>query len=59
MKRTELERKLRKGGWTIKPGGKHGMAKHPKKPGVRIPIPHGSKIDEYTANEILMDAGLK
>ena len=58
MKRTELVRKLQKGGWKITKGGKHGMAKHPEKPGVKIPIPHGSKIDEFTAKGILRDAGL-
>jgi hypothetical protein len=29
MQRTELLRKLRKGGWKIEPGGKHGMVTHP------------------------------
>ena len=58
MKRPELERKLRKGGWAIETGGKHNKAVHPDKPGQRIPIPRGSKVDEITANEILKDAGL-
>ena len=58
MKRTELERKLRKGGYEIKPGGKHNKAIHPNKPAVIIPIPRGSDINEYTARGILKDAGL-
>lgn len=57
MKRTELIRKLRKGGWKVSAGGKHGMAKHPTKPG-KIPIPHGSEINDYTAKSILRSAGL-
>jgi len=58
VQRTELVRKLKKDGWTITPGGKHSMAQHPTKPG-KIPIPNGSKINEYTARGILRDAGLK
>ena len=58
MKRSELVRKLKKDGWVITPGGKHGMAKHPTKPG-KIPIPHGSTIKEATAKGILKDAGIK
>jgi len=59
MKRRELERKLRKGGWKIHEGGKHGMAKHPDKPGIKIPVPHGSIINDYTAKEIMNKAGVK
>ena len=59
MQRTKLVRALRKGGWEIEPGGKHGMAKHPDRPGVKIPIPNGSKIDDYTAKGILEAAGLQ
>ncbi|MCL2605373.1 MAG: type II toxin-antitoxin system HicA family toxin [Defluviitaleaceae bacterium] len=58
MKRTELMRRLQKGGYKIMAGGKHGMAKHPNKPGEKIPVPNGSKIDDYTAKAILRDAGL-
>ena len=58
MQRTELERRLRKGGWKIEPGGKHKMAKHPNRPGEKIPIPNGSKINDYTAKGILEKAGL-
>jgi len=58
MKRTELVRKLRKGGWIITPGGKHGLALHPLKPG-KIPVPNGSIIKDTTARAILKAAGLK
>jgi len=58
VKRTELVRKLNKGGWTITPGGKHGMATHPTKPG-KIPIPNGSVIKDTTAMGILKAAGVK
>ena len=58
MKRTELVRKLKKGNWTVLPGGKHGMAKHPTKPG-KIPIPNGSNINGTTARAILRDAGVE
>jgi len=57
VQRTELIRRLRKDGWTIRPGGKHSMAEHPSKPG-KIPIPNGSQINDYTARGILKAAGL-
>jgi len=57
MQRTELIRRLKKDGWVVKPGGKHGMATHPRKPG-KIPIPNGSQINDYTAKGILRSAGL-
>ena len=59
MKRTELERRLKKGGWIITPGGKHNLAIHPDRPNEKIPIPRGSTVKEFTANSILRDAGLK
>jgi len=55
MKRSELVRKLRKDGWVISPGGKHGLATHPIKPG-KIPVPNGSTIKDTTAKAILKDA---
>jgi len=55
MKRSELVRKLRKDGWVISPGGKHGLATHPTKPG-KIPVPNGSTIKDTTAKAILKDA---
>ena len=59
MQRTELERRLRKGGWSIYSGGKHNYAKRPDRPGVRIQIPRGSIVKDPTANGILKDAGLR
>ena len=59
MKRTEIERRLKKAGWTIKPGGKHKKARHPDKPEMIITIPNGSIIKDTTADGILTDAGLK
>ena len=58
MRRSELVRKLKKAGYKIEEGGKHGMAIHPDKPG-KIPVPHGSKIDYWTGQGILKDAGLE
>jgi len=58
MKRSELVRKLRKDGWIITPGGKHGLANHPTKRG-KIPIPNGSIIKDTTAKGIMRSAGLK
>ena len=58
MQRTLLIKKLMKGGYKIMKGGKHGMAKHPDRPG-KIPIPHGSQINDFTAKKILKDAGLE
>ena len=57
MKRRTLIKKLRNGGWKITRGGKHDLATHPEKTG-KIPIPRHSEINEYTAKEILKDAGL-
>jgi predicted RNA binding protein YcfA (HicA-like mRNA interferase family) len=59
MQRTELERLLRKGGWIVKSGGKHNYVEHPNRPGVKITLPRGSKINDITAKGILQDAGLK
>ena len=58
MQRTELERKLRKGGWVLKSGGKHNFVIHPQKPGKKIFVPRGSQVDDFTAKGILKDAGL-
>ena len=58
MQRTELERRLRRGGWIIEPGGKHNKAYHPDNPKRKIFINRGSQIPEQTARKILKDAGL-
>ena len=57
MKKQDIVNKLRKAGWEITHGGKHDMAKHPDK-NIKIPIPRGKEINEYTAKGILGDAGL-
>ena len=59
MQRTELIRKLRKGGWLVKSGNPHGKTYHPNNPKYTIPFPNGSKIKDGTAARILKAAGLK
>lgn len=59
MKRRDLIQKLKKAGWEISSGAKHDMATHPNKPGLKIPIPRHTEINEYTAKQILKEAGLK
>ena len=59
MQRSELIRKLRKGGWIVEPGNPHGKTYRPDNPKYRIPVPNGSKIKERTAKRILKDAGLQ
>lgn len=59
MKRNELVKKLTKAGWKIISGKRHDMAKHQDHPGVKIPIPRHTEINEFTAREILKDAGLE
>jgi predicted RNA binding protein YcfA (HicA-like mRNA interferase family) len=58
MQRRDLVKKLQGAGWQITHGGNHDLAIHPKKPG-KIPIPRHNEINEYTAREIMKDAGLK
>ena len=58
MKKKDLEKKLRKAGWTIFSGTKHDMAQHNDFPGVKIPLPRHTEINEYTAKNILKDAGI-
>lgn len=59
MKRREIDKKLKAAGWIITLGKRHDMAKHPKKPGIKIPLPRHKEINEYTAQGILEQAGLK
>lgn len=59
MKRRDIDKALKKAGWVIISGGNHDIAKHPQRPGVRIPIPRHSEVNEYTAKAILEQAGLK
>ena len=58
MQRTELERRLRKGGWIIVSGGKHNKAYHPSNPKKWITVPRGSQVKDTTAKRILRDAGM-
>ncbi len=58
MKRRDIDRMLKKAGWIIEPGGNHDLAKHPQRPGVKIPIPRHKEVNEITAKRILRDAGL-
>ena len=58
MKRRDIDRMLKKAGWIIEPGGNRDLAKHPQRPGVKIPIPRHKEVNEITAKRILRDAGL-
>ncbi len=59
MKRRDLDKKLKKAGWEITSGKKHDLAKHPNKPGIKIPLPRHKEINDYTARGILETAGLE
>lgn len=59
MKRRELIKRLENAGWILINGSKHDMVKHPDRSGIKIPIPRHSEINEYTAKQILKEAGLK
>jgi predicted RNA binding protein YcfA (HicA-like mRNA interferase family) len=59
MKRRGIVKKLEAVGWVIVHGKKHDMAKHPDKPGIKIPIPRHKEIKETTAQGILEEAGLE
>lgn len=59
MKRKDIDKRLRKAGWVILHGGNHDLAVHPKKPGVKIPIPRHTEVNEQTAKGILRLAGLE
>ncbi len=60
MTAKELKRKLVAAGWKITQGGGHEMARHPDRPGVKIPIHrHTGDIPTGTLNKVLKDAGLK
>ena len=57
MQRTELIRKLMKGGWKIIPGGKHSKTSHPSNIKHQIPVPNGSKINDITVKQIFKRSG--
>lgn len=60
MTERDILKKLRDAGWIIQEGGRHHLATHPNKPGIKIPIPrHRKDIPIGTANSILKLAGLK
>ncbi|MCL2217992.1 MAG: type II toxin-antitoxin system HicA family toxin [Defluviitaleaceae bacterium] len=60
MTAKELKRKLIASGWKIEQGGRHEMATHPEKPGLKVPIHrHTGDIPTGTLNRILKDTGLK
>ena len=58
MKRKLIDSLLIKAGWVIFSGKKHDMAKHPLKPGIKIPLPRHKEINEYTAKGILEQANI-
>jgi predicted RNA binding protein YcfA (HicA-like mRNA interferase family) len=56
----ELKRKLTANGWVITQGSGYEMAKHPCRPGVKIPVPrHTGDVPTGTLNNVLKAAGLK
>lgn len=59
MKYKDLTDMLKVAGWIITKGNPHDKAKHPDKPGVKIPIPHHREINEKFARAILRQAGLR
>lgn len=59
MKRRDIDKKLKSAGWEITPGRKHDMAKHPMRPGIKIPLPRHKDINEFTAKGILEAAELE
>lgn len=58
MKHRDLIRKLEQNGWVITQGSKHDMARHPDRPGEKIPIPRHTEINECTAMKIISAARL-
>jgi len=60
MTTKELKRELAAKGWIILQGGRHEIATHPDKPGLKIPIHrHTGDIPTGTLNKILKNTGLK
>lgn len=60
MTEREIIKLLKSNGWIIKQGSNHQLATHPKKSGIKIPIPrHKGDIPLGTVNNILKGAGLK
>ena len=59
QKRKDIDKALRKAGWVIIHGGNHDLAQHPQKPGIKIPIPRHTEVNEQTARGILKQAGIQ
>lgn len=59
MKRRDIDKKLKDDGRVITSGARHDLATHPDKPGVKIALPKHKEVNEYSAQGILKDAGLK
>ena len=60
MTADELKRRLINEGWILAHGGRHDLATHPKKPGVKVPIHrHKGDIPSGTLNTILKQTELK
>ena len=60
MTAKELKRKLITAGWELSEGGRHSLATHPDKPGIKVPIHrHTGDIPIGTLNSILKATGLK
>lgn len=57
MTKKEIERKLRKAGWTLKHGSRHDLAIGPSGQIVAVPR-HKGDIPKGTAFAILREAGL-
>jgi len=60
MTAKEFKRLIIPMGWVITQGGRHEIAKHPDKPGVKIEIQRGTgDIPTGTLHKMLKNAGLK
>ena len=60
MTAKELKRKLVAAGWVVKEGGRHEIATHPDRPGLKVPIHrHTGDIPAGTLQNILKVTGLK
>ncbi|MDR0897190.1 MAG: type II toxin-antitoxin system HicA family toxin, partial [Oscillospiraceae bacterium] len=58
MTERAIKQILRDAGWVIQAGGRHDLATHPQKPGIKIAIPrHRGDIPKGTAEAILKQAG--
>jgi predicted RNA binding protein YcfA (HicA-like mRNA interferase family) len=59
MTKLELEKRLKKAGWSIVHGKAHDLATNPAKPGLKISIPrHKGDIPKGTAQAIFKEAGI-